>query len=85
MIKTKKEYTKILADFLRSQSSNAQNLNDEELIINRGGDTSCEIIADFENGKYLSKSIDSTVGTVYTIIDSSDYKKSFSAEEIKND
>lgn len=80
MKKTKAEYTKILADFLRSQTSDDQNLNDEETILNHGGDTLCEIIADFENGKYLSKSVDSSVGTIYTVIDSGDYKKSFSAE-----
>lgn len=72
------KYIEILAEFLRSQYNDEQGLNDEEMIANYGGNISCAIIADFGNGKYLCKSKDSRAGTVYTVIDSNNFKNSFS-------
>ena len=72
---------KILADYLRSQHDDKQGLNDEEMITNYGGDVSCAIIANFGNEKYLCKSEDSRVGIIYTVIDSNNFKNSFSGEE----
>ncbi len=72
---------KILADYLRSQHNDKQGLSDEETITNYGGDISCVIITNFGNGKYLCRSEDSRVGIIYTVIDSNNFKNSFSGEE----
>lgn len=76
--------TKILADYLRSQYKDEQGLNDEEMITNYGGDISCAIITDFGNRKYLCKSEDSKVGIIYTVIDSNNFKNSFSGEGLND-
>ena len=81
---TLKEEKKIIANYLRWETGEKDEISDDEIIGQYGGDTHNRIIVDFRNGLLLYKSVDSGI-TVYNMIDIHDLSDSFAAEPINYD
>lgn len=78
----KEKQDKIIADYIRYTTGETSQ-DDQEVIQTFGGDTSNEIIVDFENGKYLYKSVDSAI-TVYIVIDTDNLANSYGNEPLNH-
>lgn len=59
---------KIIADYLRYQTNDKTNRTNEEIIQEQGGEDTNEIIADFEDGTYIYRSISHTCGSSHPYI-----------------
>lgn len=75
------KYDKIIANHLRAVTNTKEDLSDEEIIANYGGNISNKIIANFDCGFYLYESIDDSI-TVYTLINWHIPSNSFSCEKL---